>query len=229
MKTLKNLLLATALLALATSAFASTLVTIDFTTLPGQTANGYYVGYSEANITTASNVTFSNFDLICDDFGHTTNIPSGPFTYAVSTLPSLTDVRFTQSPELKNYEIAAVLVYEFDQNLGTVDQGGYNFALWHLFSPGLTGNFGDSAALITQATNIVNSNSVSNVAIQNAAYKDLNIFTPVGDSKGNQEFLAITSSTFGTPNSPVPEPATFFLMGTALIGIGFVRRKTRKA
>ena len=214
--------LATIFFALATSAFATTIVTINFTALPSQTAGGYYVGYSTASLTTASNQTFSNMDLICDDFSHSTSFPSGPFTYAISTLPSLTDVRFTQSPELFNYKVAAVLLYEFDQNLGTVDAGGYNFALWSLFTPA-AGNFGDSATLLQNAKNIVNSNTAPNIAIQNAAYNELRVATPTGSSSGNQEFLFVSSANFG--GSPTPEPATFAMLGFALIGFGLLKRK----
>ena len=212
---------ATIFLALTISALASTIVTIDFTTLPSNTAGGYYVGYSQANITTALNQQFSSFDLICDDFVHTTNIPSGPFQYAVSTLPSLTDVRWIGNDKLKNYEIAAVLLYQFDQNLGTVDPGGYNFALWHLFNPNSAPNYGDSATLIANATNIVNAGG----GITTDAYKQLRVFTPIGNSTSNQEFVGVSSNTFG--GSPVPEPETLGLIGFALVGLSFLRRNLR--
>ena len=84
---------------LAGNAAAGT-VTVNFTTLPGNTAGGYYVGNAGA---TVNGVPTS---LMCDDFTTETHVPSGPFQYNVATLANLATAKFTG---LANYEAAAVL------------------------------------------------------------------------------------------------------------------------
>jgi hypothetical protein len=220
---MKTLLRLTLFLALAVVSFANPIVTINFTGLPGQTAGGYYVGYSTANITTATNQTLVDFSMICDDFLHTTNIPSGPFQYNVSTLADLTGVRFTQSPQLTNYRLAAILLYNFD-GLDPITQssqaGDYNFALWNLFTPS-TPDFGNSLSLITDA------NTQLALGLTNpdnaAAFRDFRIFTPTSANSSQQEFLGISTDNFGTPPSGVPEPGTFVLLGAGLVGVGALR------
>lgn len=219
---LNNRFTAFAFFFLALTMMASaTPVTISFTGLPSQTAGGYYVGYSQATITTPTN-TFVNFDLMCDDFGSITTFPSGPFTYNVSTLADLTQVRFQQPNVLNNYRAAAILLYNFD-GLGPVSAsvaGDYNFALWELFSPAATPAYGNAATLLANAFTQVANGPAANAA----AYSQLRIFTPTGKAISNQEFLGITTRTFGGSN--VPEPATYAMLGSALIGLVFLRRKS---
>jgi len=121
----------------------------------GKHGGGYYVGYTGATVDGVAQ------NLLCDDMLHTTGVPSGPFTYNVSTLPDLADVRFTG---LANYETAAVLLWEFD-NSNQTDAGGYNFALWNIFDPA-AGSDGDSAALLANAQSIVANGGIF------AAYQD---------------------------------------------------------
>ena len=220
---MKPLKLFFATIFLAAFASAST-VTIDFTTLPGQTAGGYYVGFSGANITSGTQ-TFDNFSLICDDFTHTTDFPSGPDTYYVSTLSTLVNARFTQSPELENYELAAIIVYDFN-GLGSsqsAQAGAYNFALWDLFDPSAPTYTGSAAVLSAAMTQYnlgpTNANNVH-------AYDDLQVFTPTSGFASNQEFLGLSSTPIG--QSPVPEPTSLALLGSGLIGIGFIGRRKRK-
>jgi hypothetical protein len=49
---------------------------------------------------------------------------------------------------------------------------------------------------------------------------------------GNSELLdggSITVTTFQPAANPIPEPMSFMLLGTGLLGLGLLRRKTRKA
>jgi hypothetical protein len=219
MKTIK-LFFATIFLALASNAVASS-VTIDFTALPGQTAGGEYVGFSQATIITPTQ-TFTNFDLICDDFEHTTNMPSGPFTYDVSTLPTLSNVRWTQSPELMDYELAAIIVYTFN-GLGSGQSaaaGAYNFALWDLFDPSAP-TFTGSAAVLSAAQTQYNLGASNAANIH--AYNQIQIFTPVGDSASNQEFLGLSGTPIGGPQTP--EPTSMLLLGSGLVFFGVIGRK----
>jgi PEP-CTERM motif len=228
-----KLFFATILLAFASNAFASDIVSIDFTALPNQTAGGYYVGFSTANIIESSTMTLDNFSLMCDDFLDTTDMPSGPFTYDVSTLDTLSNVKFTSpisgngvsnDTELKNYELAAIILYTYN-NLGSSqgsEAGAYNFALWDLFDPSAPSYSGSSTVLdnaITQynlgATNATNEH----------AYSELQIFTPTGSAVGNQEFLGLSATPIGTP--AVPEPTSLVLLGSGLIAIGLFGRKRK--
>jgi hypothetical protein len=183
---------------LAGNAAAGT-VTVNFTTLPGNTAGGYYVGNTGATVNGVPT------PLMCDDFSTETSVPSGPFQYNVTTLANLATAKFTG---LANYETAAVLLWEFE-NSGQQDAGAYNFALWDIFDPG-AGAYGDSAALLAGARSTVAAGGIPQ------AYSALLIYTaiPVGS---NQEFLGEDSPT------PVPEPGSMLLMGGGLLLLGTSR------
>src|SRR5215467_2466862 len=78
---------------------------ISFKTLPTTYENGTYNGFMGATIDSV----FSN--IACDDFYQTTDVPSGPWTYNVSTVPSLTFVRFrSDATALNKYREAALLL-----------------------------------------------------------------------------------------------------------------------
>ena len=189
-----------------------------FTDLPTHTADGYYVGFSQATVIDGTQ-TFSNFNLLCDDFGNVTDIPSGPWTYHEETLSDLSGAMFTQSPELTNYKIAAILLYEYNaaggSALDTYLTASYQFALWDVFTPS-AGTVDNSAALLTAARNL---ESIGG-GITSTAYAQLEIFTPVGQAVGNQEFLALDF-----PGQDTPEPATSLYIGAALLALyGFMIR-----
>ncbi|MGO9241026.1 MAG: hypothetical protein ACLQBJ_09465 [Bryobacteraceae bacterium] len=218
-----------AVLLLLTLAMASAgTVTVAFTTLPVNQAGGYYVGFAQATVGASLDI-----DLLCDDIDHTTYVPSGPFSYYLSSLPQLQNVRWTgpnQQAELTNYETAAVLLYEFAA-LGAVSNdtaGAYNFALWDLFDPSAptygTGPTG-SAALLTGAESIVASGGIA------AAYDELEVLTPTPGAASNQEFLFLeqndTVIISGAPGngSSAPEPRTPLLLGSGLIALVILSKR----
>ena len=183
---------------LAGNAAAGT-VTVNFTTLPGNTAGGYYVGNTGATVNGVAT------PLMCDDFSTETSVPSGPFQYNVTTLANLATAKFTG---LVNYEAAAVLLWEFE-NGGQQDPGAYNFALWDIFDPA-AGSYGDSVVRLAGARAVVAGGGFS------LAYDELQIFTAI-PSGSNQEFLGEDSPT------PVPEPGSMLLMGGGLLLLGASR------
>lgn len=201
-KFLPLLLLMTSLIASATQ--------IQFIGLPSSVANGAYVGNTLAIV----DGSFAN--LVCDDFTHTTFVPSGPFTYISSTLPSIGLTRFG---DLAKYQDAAILMYQFNTS-GSADAAGFNFALWSLFDPAV-GPFGDSGALLANADFL----RTQGGGITTQAYADLTIFTPTGNATSNQEFLGFNNVVLPPPPvSGVPEPATMALSGIGLLAVALWRK-----
>ena len=212
-----------AVLLLLTLAMASAgTVNVTLTTLPANQAGGYYVGFTQATVGDSLGI-----DLLCDDIEHTTYVPSGPFSYYVSSLPQLQNVRWTgpnQQAELTNYETAAVLLYEFAA-LGAVSNdtaGAYNFALWDLFDP--------SAPTYGRARQVPLRYSLarrasSPVAASPPPTDELQVLTPTPSADSNQEFLFLdqndTITISGAPGdgSSAPEPRTPLLIGSGLIAL----------
>lgn len=231
---MKNLIYSTLFLSLTASLLsASSLVQVSFTTLPGQIADGEYVGYSNASVTgtvLGNTLNDANLQVICDDLLHNTAVPSGPFGYIASDFlnplsPASTDlssVRFQNSSEVTNYEVAAILLWEYN-GLSMANQaslaGDYNFALWKLFDPSAD-TVGTSGTLLSAAE----TQQTLGATVNQDAYKHFVVLTPNVDAASNQEFLTEIASPVRTPT--VPEPVTLILSGVGLIGIGF--RKVRR-
>ena len=208
LKVRNNMRLAFLILSLMALASGGT-VSVSFLTLPSGTANGVYVGFAGAKIDGVQQ------SLLCDDYTTTTSIPSGPFSYNVATLANLATAKFvgaSVNQELANYEVAAILLWEFE-NGGQADPGGYNFALWDIFDPA-AGSYGDSAVRLAGARAVVASGGFAQV------YDELQIFTAI-PSGSNQEFLGLD-----TPGG-VPEPGSFLLVGAGLVGLAIGSKRLR--
>ena len=192
---------------------ATQTVNVSFINLPNNNVNDVYVGYLDAQV---SGIGMQ--DILCDDRNHTTYVPSGPYEYYISTLSNLDHVRFSQPQELINYEIAAILLYQYDNAGGdhasSFDTASYQYALWNVFTPS-TFQFGNSVTLLEQARalQILGSDIALN------AYNELEILTPTEHSLSNQEFIFLHNF------SEVPEPTFFF--GVGLICVGFCLKKVR--
>lgn len=208
-------------------------VTITFNTLPGQTAGGDYVGYTEATVTgtvLGNNFVNAFFDLLCDDINHTTVVPSGPFSYEASDFvnplnPVASDVTNTRFTNVTKYEEAAILLWDYD-GLSNTDQsslaGDYNFALWKLFAPS-TANYGTSASLLSDAQAQQLLGTSANVD----AYKHIAIFTPTQSASSNQEFLGLIGNPVRKDGgTPTPEPQTCIFMATGF-GLMFLSRRLK--
>ncbi|SRR5579871_2207013 len=186
---------------------------VSFTGLPANTDYNTYNGFVSGTI---DGLPFD--DLICDDYGHVTRVPSGNLDYNVSTLNSLQYARFVSpggptGADIQNYEAAAILVQGLIDNPGEVS--AYQYALWELFTPSAP-NYGQ--ALLTDALNQVQGD-VSGYA---DLFSKLRIYTPTGDSVTNQEFLEIDP-----PPASVPEPGSIILLltGVALIVLSRISRR----
>jgi hypothetical protein len=188
---------------------------VSFTGLPANTDYNTYNGFVSGTI---DGMPFD--DLICDDYGHVTRVPSGNLDYNVSTLDSLQYARFVSpggptQADIQNYEAAAILVQGLIDNPGQVS--AYQYALWELFTPS-TPNYGQG--LLTDALNAVQGD-VSGYA---DLFSKLRIYTPTGDSVTNQEFLEIDP-----PPSSVPEPESIILLltGVALMALALTVKRLR--
>ena len=118
------------------SALAAAGSTIQFTGLPINTEFGTFNGFALATVDGSPDQL-----LICDDFNHTTYVPSGPLMYDASTLGAadpLQYVRFPGGQAMALYEQAALLLdgLQHTGNGQLLDlTADYQYALWHLFTP----------------------------------------------------------------------------------------------
>jgi hypothetical protein len=201
---------------------------IQFTGLPSNFQYGTYNGYASATI---DGVPLQQ--VICDDYDHTTYVPSGPLDYSLSTLTGqspLQGARFADPSQLASaetkYEEAAILLNGLDQTgPGTLLDltADYQYALWILFTPTVAAPNATALTLLNDAARSMQQGGASNQAI----YSELRIYTPTAAYASNQEFLQLAPSgvTFQSfaidPPDPsaVPEPQPAIMVG---IGIGAI-------
>jgi hypothetical protein len=201
--------------------------TIQFTGLPVNTQYGTYNGYAFATIDGTPLQA-----LICDDFDHTTYVPSGNMAYSLSTLMGVDPLQYARFVDpndwdgtIAQYEEAALLLDGLRQTGSgllldlTAD---YQYALWHLFTPSVVLPDATARTLLNDAASSVQQGGASNQAI----YSELGIFTPTAAYASNQEFLQLAANpTPGSPNSnfsdtlATPETSPGFLVGIGIAAI----------
>jgi len=100
-------------------------------------------------------VLFDN--LICDDYDHTTYVPSGNLRYTMADINALPQSRFAGPDALANYQEAAILLYGLEHlsainaSLSPNSQltiGDIQYALWNIFAPG-SGNTAHSGSVLS--------------------------------------------------------------------------------
>jgi hypothetical protein len=203
---------------LCLGAGAAGAATIQFTLLPPYYQNGEYNGFAQATVDASPNQL-----LICDDFNHTTYMPSGKIEFYVSTLAGRNPLQYARfvdwhdwSGSVLKYEEAAVLLdglTKAGSGLSPAGVADYQSALWHLFTPqaplsstGLT--------LLSQAVTTVESGG-----LDNDFYLRLRVYTPAAAYASNQEFLEWLPDPGGPNSMATPEPPTW---GLLLIGAGLI-------
>ena len=142
----------------------------------------------------------------------------------------LANVRFTGGNEVRNYDEAAVLVwqlYEYVEATGSRALANtitdYQYALWNIFDPSGVQVNANQNALQSAALNLVTTQAAM---LGSTVYPDIRIYTPdpKGGSTGSQEFMQVVTPEPGT----LPLAAGVLLIAAAL-GMRHELRKRRAA
>ncbi len=192
------------------------LLSIQTSGLPPYQYGSEYVGPAQGTDETTN----QTIDLWCDDFTHTTFVPTTYYA-SVSTASSPTGARFTSDSDYQtDYEEIAWLISQYYAPTFTRTNqsvGDLQFAIWLIFDPSQT------SLQTTGALSWVNAAESANLSAYN--YNSVHIFTPVNCqgtdcAPGNQEFMS------GVPSAP--EPSSMALGASeALLALYFLRRGKR--
>ncbi len=208
-------------LVLLCAVFQARAAVITFDTLPGVTEDGTYNGFIGATVDGVSAL------LVCNDFDHTTNVPSGPWDYNVSTLPALTFARFgNDAASVLMYEQAALLLEGDGNTLAGLENvtspdaiTAYQYAFWELFGASVPDVNGASSLVLAAF------NDLSNGTNYSATFASLVVYTPTDSAGDNQEFLGVAAIS---TTSDVPEPGSSLLFATGLTVLAAVFLKRRR-
>jgi hypothetical protein len=196
---------------------------VTFDSLPGVVENDTYNGF------VGSTVDGVFYNLVCDDYDHFTDAPSGPWDFEVSQLPALTFARFgNDAAGLVHYRQAALLlagdgstVAGLENVTSADDITAYQYAIWKLFGASVDDVNNASGLLLATLEDLSNGTDYS------STFSELRVYTPSQSASDNQEFLGMVRHLNSTA---VPEPSSSvqFLSGLAVL-FALFRRKPVQA
>lgn len=194
---------------LSTLAFAnSTTVSMTYLGNGGSRYSGYYTYPYYFSINGGSPTA-----LMCDSF--TNHVTNGE-TWTAS-VTGLLQGKGLFGKDVLNYKAAGIIFLGVMN--GTIDAKIGNWAVWNLFTKGITS---DSSVLALDAQALFQAKHTPG-----KFFKGLVLYTPVGARPGSgpQEFIGYSSKVIVTP-----EPGTLLLLSTGLLGIaGLVRKKLARS
>jgi hypothetical protein len=169
--------------------------------------------------------------VICDDFYHTSYVPSGPLTYNTSLLTGPNALQYArfQVFAVQRYQMAAFLLDGLSQAGpgSTMDLSTeYQYALWHLFAPSVELPNRTALTLLSNAWESVEAGGLA----ADLLYSRLRIYTPTYTYRSNQEFLQLLQAPDPRPWDPpvhAPEPSSAMLMaaGATMISVSYALRR----
>lgn len=205
-------------------------ITLDWVGPNGNAAGGYYISPYTAQI----EGTNQSILLYCIDFNHEV---APPYQWQADIHP-LTDIssspssfQYGSSPTAwLDYEAAAWLINQLSLGTSSYQQDVDQYAAWKIFlDPSNQTKFDGSVASMGGTFGTDVDNAFQEAFSQNQ-YPTLQweVVSPVpaGQSDSVQEFLTPYEPGFSTVATP--EPVSIFLLGTVLLGLGFVARRHLK-